>query len=289
MHEPFTGILVLDKPRGITSRDALDHALHWFPKRTKAGHTGTLDPLATGVLVVCLGGATRLAEYVQQMGKTYRSTFRLGARSDSDDLDGTITEVPGARPTTADELRAALAGLVGDIEQLPPAYSAAKVAGRRAYDLARRGEEVSLTPRTVRVYGIDLLNYQWPFAELEVRCGKGTYIRSLARDVGERLGCGGLVQALRRTRVGPFTPEMAVPLDADAGRARAALRPAEEALAELPRATLGADEARRLSHGQAVPWPWPDGAVAALAPSGRVVAVGRVAGGWLRPEKVLRP
>ncbi len=151
------GLLVLDKPGGVTSRDAVNAALRWFPRGTRMGHTGTLDPLATGVLVLCLGAATRLTEYVQRMGKTYRAGVRLGARSDTDDADGVVTAVDAAAPDAA-TVAACLAGFVGDIEQTPPAYSAAKVAGRRAYDLARQGQDVDLRPRRVHIYGIDVLS-----------------------------------------------------------------------------------------------------------------------------------
>src|SRR5665213_2236680 len=146
----YDGLLVLDKPGGVTSRDAVDAALRWFPPRTRMGHTGTLDPLATGVLVLCLGAATRLAEYVQRMGKTYRTELRLGARSDTDDADGVITSTAAAAPD-AETVAASLSGFVGAIEQTPPAYSAAKVAGRRAYDLARQGREVNLRSRIVHI------------------------------------------------------------------------------------------------------------------------------------------
>jgi tRNA pseudouridine55 synthase len=249
---PIHGLLVLDKPSGMTSRDALDRALPWFPRGTKAGHTGTLDPLATGVLVLCLGTATRLAEYVQDMGKTYRAGIRLGARSDTDDADGTVVPVAVATPPDRAAVEAGLSGFVGEIEQVPPAYSAAKVSGRRAYDLARRGREVALAPRRVTVYGIDVLTYEYPRLAIEVRCGKGTYIRSLARDLGEGLGCGGYVEALGRTRVGPFCVEEAVPLDADHAAARARVLPVSAALAELPRVTLGDDDVARLRLGQAM-------------------------------------
>jgi tRNA pseudouridine55 synthase len=288
MSTRLDGLLVVDKPGGLTSREAVDRVQRWFPRRTRIGHTGTLDPLATGVLVLCLGQATRLTEYVQDMGKTYRSTFRLGARSDSDDADGAVTPVAGVREPTAEEVRMALAAFIGVIAQVPPAYSAAKVTGRRAYDLARSGEEVTLSARNVTVYGADVLSYAWPLLEVEVRCGKGTYIRSLARDLGERLGCGGLVQTLRRTRVGPFTVEEALSLDADPERARAALRPLTTALAELPKVTVNADQARRLRSGQALPWPdGEDGPVAALGTAGDLIAVVRRQGGRLHPEKVL--
>jgi tRNA pseudouridine55 synthase len=244
------GLLVLDKPGGLTSRAAVDRALRWFPRRTRMGHTGTLDPLATGVLVLCLGDATRLTEYVQRMSKTYRTRLRLGARSDTDDADGTVTEATGVTAPEAAAVADAVAAFVGAIEQIPPAYSAAKVTGRRAYDLARQGEEVSLTPRTVDIYGIDILDYAYPHLDLEVRCGKGTYIRALARDLGERLGCGALVETLRRTRVGPFSVEGALTLDASADEARARPLPLAAAVAELPRLVLAEDALRRLRQGQ---------------------------------------
>ena len=269
----------------------MNAALRWFPRGTRMGHTGTLDPLATGVLVLCLGAATRLTEYVQRMGKTYRAGVRLGARSDTDDADGVVTPVDAAAPDAA-AVAACLAGFVGEIEQTPPAYSAAKVAGRRAYDLARQGQDVDLRPRRVHVYGIDVLRYDYPQLELEVRCGKGTYIRSLARDLGDRLGCGALIQTLRRTRVGPFTADDAVPMDADAATARARLRPVEEAVAELPRVVLSDDKLRRLCQGQAIPCEEMDadaeGVVAVYTTAGRLAAtatydpVRRV----LRPDKV---
>jgi tRNA pseudouridine55 synthase len=283
MSERLDGLLVLDKPGGITSREAVDRALRWFPRGTKIGHTGTLDPLATGVLVLCLGGATRFAEYVQRMSKTYRSTFRLGARSDTDDAQGTVR--PGSVTAPPDEgaVRAALTRFVGLLAQVPPAYSAAHVSGRRAHELARKGQEVRLEARPVRVYGIAVLAYAYPVLEVEVHCGKGTYIRSLARDLGEALGCGGYVQVLRRTRVGPFSADDAVPLSATAAEALARLEPAQRALEELPRVTLAEGDARRLAHGQRLrigqPLSAPADAdaagfeVAVHDPTGRLVAI----------------
>jgi tRNA pseudouridine55 synthase len=287
------GLLVLDKPAGMTSRAALDRALKWFPRGTRMGHTGTLDPLATGVLVLCLGSATRLAEYVQQMSKTYLTRLRLGARSDTDDADGTVTAVSGAVAPDAATVEARLTEFVGEIEQVPPAFSAAKVAGRRAYDMARGGEEVVLRPRRVRVYGIDRRRYDYPELDLEVRCGKGTYIRSLARDLGERLGCGAYVEVLRRTRVGPFAVEDAVTLGADAATACARLRPSEEALAGLPRVTLSAVDARLLVQGREVRGVTPAGGTvmaevveaAVFDETGRLLAVGLLDG----PRRSLRP
>ncbi len=279
------GLLVLDKPRGITSREALNRAQRWLPRGTKAGHTGTLDPLATGVLVVCLGGATRLADYVQRMPKEYVSTFTLGAASDSDDADGAVTPTPGAADPGEAAVRAGLAGLVGALAQVPPAYSAAHVEGRRAHELARRGEEVNLDARTVEVYSIDVTRYAYPEVEVTVRCGKGTYIRSLARDLGASLGVGAYVSALRRTRVGPFTPDLAPPPDATPEQALARLLPTEMALAGLPRVELPADALRRLRQGQAVPHA--AAGVCAVFDGPKVAAVALGDGAMLRPVKVL--
>jgi tRNA pseudouridine55 synthase len=295
MKPSVNGLLVLDKPGGLTSRAALDRALRWFPRGTRMGHTGTLDPLATGVLVLCLGAATRLAEYVQRMGKTYRTTLRLGARSDTDDADGAVTAVEGAVPPDPAAVAAALPGFVGSIQQVPPAYSAAKVTGQRAYDLARQGQEVELQARRIDVYGIDLLRYAYPYLDLEVRCGKGTYIRSLARDLGERLGCGALVQTLRRTRVGPFTAEEAVTLDTEPEAARSRVLAAAMAVAELPRVVLHAAEVERLRRGQAVPFSGGKGdggeatEVAVFDGTDRLVGVAACDPGrrLLRPQKVL--
>jgi tRNA pseudouridine55 synthase len=204
------------------------------------------------VLVLCVGVATRLTEYVQRMDKAYRAGLRLGACSDTDDADGNVVAVAGVSPPQRDDIDVQLRGFLGEIRQVPPAFSAAKVTGRRAYALARRGEEVTLEPRTVHIHGIDVLRYDYPHLELEVRCGKGTYIRALARDLGERLGCGALIESLRRTRVGRFTVDEALPLQADAVTARSRLRDVAEAVCDLPRCTLTGDQVHRLRQGQQV-------------------------------------
>lgn len=205
------GLLVIDKPQGITSRDAVNRVQRLLPRGTKIGHTGTLDPLATGVLVFCMGSATKLADRIQAMGKSYETTIRLGATSTTDDAEGEFTAtVIGGVPTLA-RIHELLPRFTGEIEQLPPQFSALKVSGRRAHDLARRGEDVPLKPRIVRVDHIELRSYVWPTLSLAIDCGKGTYIRSIARDVGIILGVGGFVEQLRRTRVGPFTVAMAPP------------------------------------------------------------------------------
>jgi tRNA pseudouridine55 synthase len=226
------------------------------------------------------------------MSKTYRSRFRLGARSDTDDADGTIAPAPSTVAPDLAAVAARLAEFVGTIEQVPPAFSAAKIAGRRAYDLARRGEEVVLAPRPVRVHALTLLDYGYPLLDVEVHCGKGTYIRSLARDLGERLGCGAYVETLRRTRVGPFRVQDALSLDADADNARRRLLPVETAVAELPRVVLPNADGRRLCQGQAVECTNTrsgGGPIAVFDAGGRLLAVAECdpTGNVLRPAKVL--
>jgi tRNA pseudouridine55 synthase len=294
MTERYDGLIVLDKPGSITSRTAVDRAMRWFPRGTRMGHTGTLDPLATGVLVLCLGNATRLTEYVQAMYKTYRAQVCLGARSDTDDADGTVTPSPETVAPSQEAITQVLASFVGTIAQIPPAFSAAKVTGSRAYDLARRGAQVTLEPRSVNVYRIDMLSYTWPYLELEVNCGKGTYIRALARDLGEQLGCGGFIQSLRRTQVGPFRAEHAVTLESEPSRVRESLLPLDLAVVDLPRVELSTSHGQQLCQGQTVPLPQAVHAGVVAVYSGsppRFLAVAScdVTHHRLRPLKVLGP
>jgi tRNA pseudouridine55 synthase len=244
--------LNLDKPSGWTSRAVVDRVSR--PLRgVKVGHAGTLDPLASGVLVVCVGAATRLIELVQRMPKTYRTVVRLGARSDTLDADGEVTETPSPRVASEADVRRALDGQVGTILQQPPEFSALKVAGKRAYDLARAGESVALQPRPVRIDRIALLAYEWPRLTLEIDCGSGTYIRSIARDIGEALGCGGLVEVLVRTRIGPFTKDEALdPLELSVESIPTRLRPALEAAAGLPRVFLSAEQVADAAQGRLI-------------------------------------
>ncbi|QDU21593.1 tRNA pseudouridine(55) synthase TruB [Urbifossiella limnaea] len=289
----MNGLLVIDKPGGMTSRDAVNRVQRWFPRKTKIGHTGTLDPLATGVLVVCVGAATRLADRVQAMGKSYASRFRLGATSTTDDADGTVTET-GAAPVPREAIDAALARFVGVVEQTPPAFSAMKVDGRRAHALARAGEEVHLKARPVRIDAVRVVGFAWPWLDVEVDCGKGTYIRSIARDLGAALGVSGMVQTLRRTRVGPFTTEQGVGVDAPPADLPVRLRPMAEALGDTPCVTIGADELRRFRTGQAVRFtplrlgrqPPECAAVGVVDERGELIALGTVANGVVRPEAV---
>jgi tRNA pseudouridine55 synthase len=284
-------VLNLNKPSGMTSRDAVDLVAKRL-RRVKVGHAGTLDPLASGVLVVCVGAATRLIEYVQRLPKTYRTVVRLGARSDTLDADGQVVESADPPIPAEDEIRKALATQVGTIEQVPPQYSALKVGGRRAYDLARAGQEVELAARPVTIERVELVGYAWPRLELEVDCGAGTYIRSIARDVGEALGCGGLVEVLVRTRIGPFTLADAIDPTAVAPDAwLTTLRPAVEAVAGLPRLDLSADEVARVVRGQ--PLDARQGAEAGefalIGPGGDLVAVAEAdpRTGRICPRRVL--
>jgi tRNA pseudouridine55 synthase len=291
------GLLVIDKPLGMTSRAAVDRAQRWFRRGTKLGHTGTLDPLATGVLVLCVGHATRLTEFVQEMPKTYVAEVTLGARSATDDGEGPITPVAVPVPPDRPAVDAALQTFIGLVAQVPPAFSAAKLGGQRSYDVARRGGSAELSPRTVRIDRIDVLEYRYPVLRLEVRCGKGTYIRSLARDVGEGLGCGGYVSSLRRTQVGPLVPDQAVPLDADPEAARARLLPVAAAVVGLPSVTVDEVAQSRFRSGQSVTYfarggevVGPDSMVAVFDAANDVIGVGRTdeSGRFVRPSKVLR-
>ncbi len=198
------GLLVLDKPSGVTSRRVVDRVLR-FVRPTKVGHAGTLDPLAAGVLLLGLGQATRLVEYVHELPKQYQATFLLGRSSTTEDIDGEITELPDAVPPTREQIEQAADTLRGDIQQRPPAFSALKVAGRRAYELARAGETPELAPRGVRINRLTITRYDYPELCLDVECSSGTYVRSLGRDLAERAGSAAVMSALVRTAIGPFT------------------------------------------------------------------------------------
>jgi len=238
------GILNLDKPPGISSARAVDKVKRFLPRKTKIGHAGTLDPFATGVLVLLIGRGTKLCERLMDQPKQYDATIKFGATTATDDPEspeepwvscGTSSRGTGASPVqqsrsdkgedrcaqthgrgahaTVEDIRAVLPTFIGAIQQRPPAFSAMKVDGERAYKLARGGADVNLEPRTVHVYGIEILAFAWPLLSVRIDCGRGTYIRSIARDLGEALDVGGHLMALRRTRVGAFTIDRAVTLE----------------------------------------------------------------------------
>lgn len=206
----LNGVLVLDKPAGISSARAVDRVKRVLPRGTKIGHAGTLDPFATGVLLLLIGRATKSCESLMDQPKTYEATIKLGATTETDDPESPEMITPNAPMATIDQVRDALARFVGAIEQRPPKFSALKIGGRRACDRVRDGETVELKPRTVNVYATGLLDFQYPFAKVRIECGRGTYIRAIARDLGEILGTGGYLTQLRRTRIGNFSIAQAV-------------------------------------------------------------------------------
>jgi len=197
------GLFNINKPSGKTSRWAVDQ-IQRLVRPAKVGHAGTLDPLASGVLVVAVGPATRLIDYVQEMPKRYRAEFRLGCTSDTEDVDGVVTSLANARVPSRAEIDAAVPHFTGEILQTPPAFSALKIAGRRAYELARKGEAVVLQPRPVVIYQLSIVNYDYPLLELEIECSSGTYVRSLGRDLAIQLGTGAVMSALVRSAIGGF-------------------------------------------------------------------------------------
>ena len=247
------GVLNLLKPEGITSRDLVNRVQR-LVKPAKVGHAGTLDPMATGVLLVCVGPATKLISMLQEGAKTYRTEFTLGMSSDTDDATGKISlpETP-AEPRQLAEIMPYLEAMTGNVLQVPPDFSAVHVNGQRAYALARRGESLELNAKTVRIDEIRILNYAWPKLELEITCGSGTYIRSIARDLGLQLGCGALMSRLERTRVGNFSIAESLPEDQiTVATIQERIRPAVEIVAGLPAFDCSADDVVHLVCGRQI-------------------------------------
>jgi tRNA pseudouridine55 synthase len=246
------GLLNLDKPDGVTSRDVVNRVQR-LVKPHKVGHCGTLDPLATGVLVVATGPATRLVEYVQRMPKTYRGTFLLGRSSDTEDIEGQIVELQGATVPTEQQLQAALPQFLGTIQQVPPAYSALKISGQRSYDLARGGQTAEHQARPVEIHSLEIVRYAYPELELLMCCGSGTYVRSLGRDLARAVGTEAVMSALRREAIGPFAAEAALRVEVlTETTIRELLLPPTLALGEMPRIVVTPEEQQRLGYGQAI-------------------------------------
>ncbi len=243
------GVLVVDKPAGPTSHDVVDHVRRSLRLR-RVGHTGTLDPFATGVLPVCVGKATRLARFLAAGEKTYRATARLGFATTTDDGTGTPLSAPREVSVDRAQVEAAARTLVGEQMQVPPAYSAKRSGGERLYDLARRGVAVERLPVRVVVYALDVRRAEGAEVEMEVRCAPGTYVRALARDLGERLGTGAHLVALRRIRSGTFGEETAVGWDDVPVRGREALVPMAALLPDLPAVTVTDEGERALRFGR---------------------------------------
>ena len=250
------GLLLADKGPAVTSFQVVAH-LRRVLRVPKVGHGGTLDPMATGLLPILLGEGTKLTGHLQGQDKEYLATIRLGIATDTLDATGAVTGEWPVPSLTADDVRAVLARFVGDIEQVPPMYSALHAGGRRLHELARAGIAVERSPRRVRVHAFELIEYASPRLRVRVECGSGTYVRSLAADVGEALRCGGHVEALARTRVGPLRLEDAVPWaviqEGNAAVLAAGVLPADRAVAHLPAVHLSPDAGRRLANGQRVP------------------------------------
>jgi tRNA pseudouridine55 synthase len=284
------GWVILDKPAGLTSTQAVSKLKRLFNAK-KAGHAGTLDPLASGVLPVAFGEATKTVPFVQDGEKAYRFTVQWGAETDTDDTEGKVTQTSDARPDK-ESVAALLPDFTGDIMQRPPSFSAIKVNGERAYDLARDGEIVDLAPRLITIHALRLVASDADSAVLEAECGKGTYVRAIARDLGRALGCFGHVTALRRTRVGPFyeqaSAQLAELLDAPE-QAHDDLLGVEAGLTELPCVLLDRDGAARVRRGQSVILRGRDapgeGAAYAVC-SGVVIASGVVEHGEFVPNRV---
>ncbi len=285
------GFLILDKPLGLSSRQALDRVRRLYHTR-KAGFAGTLDPLASGVLICALGSATRLLTYLEADAKRYVATVELGKETDTDDAEGREVAQGDWTAVSREQVEAALTAFRGAIRQRPPAYSAISVGGQRLYALARRGEAVVAPEREVTIHGLSLVFWQPPRLTLEVYCSKGTYIRALARDLGRVLGCCAYLAALRRTVSGAFSLDQAHSLDqlesADDEQRAGYLLPPRAGVAHLPVRVLDAEAVEYIRRGQRVPHTeHSDGPVVIVDNGGILVAIGRYDGGQLQPEKVL--
>jgi tRNA pseudouridine55 synthase len=286
------GLVIVDKPPDMTSHDVVARCRRIFGTR-KVGHAGTLDPMATGVLVIGIERATKILGLLMSTTKSYTATVRLGQTTTTDDAEGDIVSTLAAGAVTDDQISAAIAALRGDIRQIPSAVSAVKVRGERAYRLAREGHTVELVARTVRVDKFDVLAIRRHGGlidvDVEVDCSPGTYIRALGRDVGAALDVGGHLTALRRTRVGRFGLDQARTLDELAGDPRLSYSLDEACLLTFPRRDLSTEEAQAAAHGRALTAARIDGMYAAAAPDGRVIALLRDEGSRTRPVVVIRP
>ncbi len=277
------GLLPIDKPGGITSHDAIDRIRRALGTR-KVGHAGTLDPMATGLLLVGVGRATRLLRFLSELDKTYEGTARLGVETDTLDADGEVTRTSDASSVTSESLRAAMSGLEGDSLQRPPAYSAVKVGGRKLYEAARRGHALEAEARPIRVRGFELLRRTEDLADFRVTCSSGTYVRVLLAEVGHRVGCGAHLVRLRRTAIGRFEVAGARSPD-DPG----APLPVERAVSHLPRLDLEHEEAVAAGHGRVLAPLGIDGPYGVFGDSGSLIGVYEDDGGMSRPLVILAP
>ena len=280
---PPSGLVPVDKPAGITSHDVVNRVRRALGIR-KVGHAGTLDPLATGLLLVGVGRATRLLRFLADLPKVYRGTGVLGIETTTYDADGEVVRESPVHVTEG-QLRSAMAALTGDIEQVPPAYSAVQVGGRRMYEAARKGVTLEAPRRRVHVERFDLLSFDPPRFDVEVECSTGTYVRSLVHDVGQALGAGAHLAALRRTAIGPFRVERAVPPE----RAAEGLLPVDTAVAHLASITLHPEEARVAPTGCCLGPAGLEGPYRALGPDGRLIGIYHDEGAKAVPDVILAP
>ncbi len=299
MVSPF-GLLNINKPAGVTSRDVVNrvqwllkqHAKASGEKPAKVGHAGTLDPIATGVLVLCVGPATRLIEQVQRRPKRYCGTFLLGRHSPSDDIELPFEELPDAPIPTLEEIGAALPSFVGEIQQIPPAYSAIKIGGEKAYDLARAGAAPDMQPRQITVHALSVVRYEYPELVLDIHCGSGTYVRAIGRDLANTLGTAAVMSALQRTEIGAFRVEDALNMDAlDEATVTALLLPAALAVTDLPSIEVSYTEVQELHNGRFLDRPKAPrgGEIAALDTTGRLIALLKPrANGRFQPTHVFK-
>lgn len=286
------GLVIVDKPAGMTSHDVVGRCRRIFGTR-KVGHAGTLDPMATGVLVVGIERATKILGMLTATDKSYAATIRLGQTTSTEDAEGEVLQTVSASGVDEAQIETAVAALRGEIDQIPSAVSAIKVAGQRAYKLAREGRTVELAPRRVRIERFDVLSVRQEGdlvdVDVEVNCSSGTYVRALARDVGAALGVGGHLTALRRTRVGTFELDQAAGLEDLAERPRLSYTLDEACLLAFPRRDLTADETEDTRHGRSLKVAGIEGVYAATASDGRVIALLRDDAVRTKPVIVLRP
>ena len=284
----MNGILLVDKPSDWTSSDVVAK-LRGVLHEKRVGHAGTLDPMATGLLVVLVGRATRAASFAEAQDKRYLASLRLGLTTDTQDITGRVLTEGGVQPDER-ALREALCGFEGEIDQIPPMYSAIKHQGRKLYEIARRGGEVERAPRRIRIDELRLLGREGEDWRLDIRCSKGTYVRTLCHDLGQKLGCGGCMSALRRVAAGAFSVENAhsieeVQREADAGRAQSLLLPVDSLFADSGALTVGAAEEKRIRCGGEIDRDLEDGTWRVYAENGAFLALSRAASGRLTTIK----
>lgn len=286
----YNGIIVINKPKGYTSHDVVGKTRKILNMR-KVGHTGTLDPEATGVLPVCLGKGTKVSDMLVSSDKEYVAEVKLGVKTDTQDIFGTVTDTSDASYITIDHIKEAIAHFTGEIFQIPPMYSAIKINGRKMYDLARQGIEVERKERKITIYSIELLDYKDDVFRIKVNCSKGTYIRTLCHDMGEFLKCGACMQSLNRTKTSVFSIEDAITLDkleecAIQGNVQSLIMPIDRLFSQYPE--FRADEAaeKKLLNGAKVGVRIPEGMYRVYNSKGEFIALGRVENKGLKTEKL---